>query len=114
VKLTKAEIEGCRADLLAGIALSRADKIALCDQALRAEELERDAMRYRHLRDHYGHHLPMTETQPAEWSISWEFQQSTPQERHGTFDFIIDRDIARWAAEDARDAAIDRALGEKP
>lgn len=42
-----------------------------------ADEIEKqlaDGRRYRFLRDHWGTHYPMTQEQPAEWSIGWQFQ----------------------------------------
>lgn len=65
------------------------------------ERLKADAARYRYLRDHCSWHYPMTQEQPAEWSIDWEFQQSTPDEAYGSFDIWIDRDMADQAMDDA-------------
>lgn len=61
-------------------------------------KLRMDSLRYKHLRDHCGSHYPMTQEQPAEWSISWEFQQSKPEERWLSFDRCIDLDIERLRA----------------
>ncbi|MFG1429366.1 hypothetical protein [Roseixanthobacter glucoisosaccharinicivorans] len=60
----------------------------------RADAAEADAARYRYLKDHCSSHYAMTWEQPAEWSIGWEFQQRTPAEATGSFDYWIDLDIA--------------------
>lgn len=71
------------------------------------ESAAKDAARYQYLRDHCSSHYPMTQEQPAEWSIGWEFQQSKPHEAYGSFDKWIDADIEarreRQAAIDAED-----------
>lgn len=81
------------------------------------ETAVKDAERYRFLKDHCSSHYPMTHEQPAEWSIGWEFQQSTPAEAHGSFDKWIDLDIEdyrkRQAAIDAEEQALDRLLAEQ-
>lgn len=73
------------------------------------EAAAKDAARYQYLKNHCSSHYPMTHEQPAEWSIGWEFQQSTPLESHGSFDKWIDGDIAamrqRQSEIDAEDAA---------
>jgi hypothetical protein len=63
-------------------------------------DLERDALRYRYLREHHSSHYPMSHEQPAEWTICWDFQQVTPAEAYGSFDSWIDRDIAALDEED--------------
>lgn len=73
----------------------------------------RDALRYRFLRDHCGSSHPMTQGQPAEWSIEWGFQQQTPDDAAGAFDALIDRDIERLDADDREalgGAAVDRTV----
>lgn len=64
-------------------------------------DIRDDARRYRYLRDYCSSHYPMTHEQPAEWSIGWQFQQGTPDERYGSFDSWIDRDIAEREARQA-------------
>lgn len=103
-------------DLLicAYIAQRRREETALSSRVRALEaalrEAEHDAMRYRYLREHCCSHYPMTHDQPAEWSIEWGFQQITPDERYGSFDKWIDRDIERLDL-DAR-AALTAAQGE--
>lgn len=63
-----------------------------------ATEARDDAKRYRYLKEACSSHYPMTHEQPAEWSIGWEFQQRTPEERYGSFDSWIDQDIAQRKA----------------
>lgn len=72
------------------------------------EEYKADAKRYRYLKEACSSHYPMTHEQPAEWSIGWEFQQSTPAEAYGSFDSWIDQDIA---AREERQAKIDAEEG---
>lgn len=85
------------------------------------EEFKADAKRYRYLKEHCSSHYSMTWEQPAEWSIGWEFQQSTPAEAYGSFDKWIDQDIEarakRQAEIDAEEALstlpeIDAEMGE--
>lgn len=61
-----------------------------------------DAERYRYLKECCSSHYPMTHEQPAEWSIGWEFQQRTPDERYGSFDLWIDCGISRRAERQAK------------
>lgn len=74
------------------------------------QEFKDDAKRYQYLKDHCSSHYPMTHEQPAEWSIGWEFQQSTPSEAYGSFDKWIDLDIA---ARETRQAEIDAEEAEE-
>ena len=77
------------------------------------EILRADAARYRYLKEHCSYHAAMTWEQPAEWSIGWEFQQSTPAEAYGSFDKWIDADIVRAAMVDAKNDEEDRAALEQ-
>lgn len=75
------------------------------------KDLLADSKRYHFLKEHCASHYPMTHEQPAEWSIGWEFQQSTPTEAYGSFDKWIDRDIEGWAT---RQAEIDAEESATP
>lgn len=77
------------------------------------ESAVKDADRYSFLKNHCSSHYPMTHEQPAEWSIGWEFQQSTPAEAHGSFDKWIDLDIEDYRQRQAEDEALDRLLAEQ-
>ncbi|KNY36069.1 hypothetical protein [Agrobacterium sp. SUL3] len=72
------------------------------------EGAKKDSDRYQYLKGHCSYHAAMTHEQPAEWSIGWEFQQSTPAEAYGSFDKWIDLDIEdhrkRQAEIDAEEA----------
>lgn len=94
---------------LAGRCCADAPAPAEDDEGLR-EALEKDALRYRYLREHCSSHYPMSydPAQPAEWSIGWEFQQGKPHERFGTFDSWIDRDIERLDPEERAALSPDR------
>lgn len=78
---------------------------ALADAVNGRAGLEADALRYRYLLGHCSYHYPMDQHSPAEWGISWTFQQQRPDERHGTFDQWIDQDIAHQNAADEEDTA---------
>lgn len=71
-----------------------------------------DAARYQYLKECCSSHYPMTHEQPAEWSIGWEFQQRTPDERYGSFDLWIDCDISRRAEQQAKIDAEEAAEGD--
>lgn len=99
-----------------GISSSREEPDHLCADAgpyPRSQEAA-DARRYRYLRDHCSSHYPMSWEQPAEWSIGWEFQQSTPEQAYGSFDKWIDAEIALHEASVAEDAEPSDGEGRAP
>lgn len=81
------------------------DKTSLSIMPDGIRSLRKDSLRYHYLKDHCSSFYAMTQEQPAEWSISWEFQQRKPHEAWGSFDKWIDEDIARRAELDAEDVA---------
>ena len=77
---------------------TREDAFVLADNALAAVDyavLAADAARFRYLRDHHYYRYAMTQEQPMECGIQWEFQQSKPGESTLSLEALIDRDIER-------------------
>lgn len=59
------------------------------------DELQRDAERYRWLRDYQGYSYGMGSDTPAECGIAFEWVQSRPEESTMTIDAAIDAAIAK-------------------
>jgi len=89
------------------------DHVALLGELWKAlQTAEKDAERYRHLRDHYSYRYLMQIDSFAELGISFEWQQTKPGEESNGLEYVLDCEI-EWQkareAEDAAEEAIDAA-----
>jgi hypothetical protein len=84
-----------RLEIVGELSHYQAERIKAMSVPKRESGEAADAARYRFLRDHRSYRYGMTQEQPMECGIQWEFQQCKPEEEHLRFDTLIDRDIER-------------------